>query len=139
MTNRIVISGILSSDFPITPEQLSHMETLSSNLGLDSILTFTEQMNRTIEIEVFFVCPEAVDSDWFMEFCRKIATITYLAEKYGLGLTGLINVSDANRGHPVGEIDVASGTLQQVTLDYDEYVLAGYRAVIDPLPRVELA
>lgn len=141
MTQGIIISGILNSDFPITPEQLSHMETLSSNLGLASILTFSEQMNRTIEIEVFFGCPETVESDWFMEFSRKIATITYLGEKYGIQLNGLINVSDAGRGHPVGEIDVVGGTntVQQTRLDYDEYILTGYRSVIDPLPRVELA
>lgn len=141
MASGIVISGILSSDFPIMPEQLAQMENLSSNLGLASILTFSEHMNRTIDIEVFFACPETVESDWFLEFSRKIATITYLGEKYDLRLTGLINVSDANFGHPVGEIDVRGGTntVQQVMLDYDEYVLAGQRAVIDPLPRTELA
>jgi hypothetical protein len=141
MTSGIIISGILNSDFPITPEQLSKMETLSSNLGLASILTFSEQMNRTIEIEVYFVCPETVESDWFMEFSRKIATVTYLGEKYSLRLNGLINVSDGVLGHPVGEIDVmgATNTVQQARLDYDKYVLAGYRAVIDPLPRLELA
>jgi hypothetical protein len=117
------------------------MENLSSNLGLASILRFTEQMNHTIDMEVHFVSPESVDSDWFSEFSRKIATVTYLAEKYDLRLTGLINVSDITFGHPVGEIDVVGGTntVQQVTLDYNEYVLAGHRAVVDPLPRIELA
>jgi hypothetical protein len=138
MTNKIIISGILSSDFPITAEQLSKTEELSSHLGLSSVLTFSENLNRTIDIEVFYVCSESVDSDWFRKFSRQIATIGYLGEKYDLRLNGLINVSDGYYGHPVGEIDIEGGTMKHSVLDYDEYVLAGHREMLIPFILPEL-
>lgn len=137
----IVVSGTITSDFPIIPEQLAKMKDLSSNLGLASILTFSEHMNHTVEIKVFYACPETIHTDWFKEFVHKLATVFYLGRKYDLGLTGPIEISDLFYEHLGGELYVESGvtTFQQGRMEYGVFELAGHCKVINPLPRPELA
>lgn len=142
MNNTIVISGIVTSNYPITTEQLSKMEDLSSNLGLGSVLTFSENMNRTIDINVRLACPdETIHTDWFKDFCHKVSTVFYLGRKYGMELTGPIEVADIFYEHLGAEIFVENGitTVQHGRMEHDVFQLAGYRNLIDPLPRIELA
>ena len=142
MENTIVIAGIVTSIHPITAEQLSNMEELSANLGLASVLTFAQNINRTIDINVRFVCQdETIHTDWFKDFCHKISTVFYLGRKYNLGLTGPIEVADTFYDHLGAELFVENGitTLQHGRMEHDVFQLAGYCRVIDPLPRIELA
>lgn len=142
MENTIVIAGTVTSHHPITVEQLSGMEELSSNLGLSSVLTFAENMNRTVDINVRFACSEeTIHTDWFKDFCHKIATVFYLGRKYEIGLTGPIEVGDVFYEDLGGEIFVENGitTFQHGRMEHDVFQLAGYCNIIDPLPRMELA
>lgn len=142
MKNTIVISGTVTSNHPIATEQLSSMEELSSNLGLGSVVTFSENMNRTIDINVRFACQEeTIHTDWFKDFCHKVATVFYLGRKYGLELTGPIEVADIFYEHLGVEIFVENGitTVQHGRMEHDVFQLAGHCRVIDPLPRIELA
>lgn len=142
MENTIVIAGIVTSIHPVTTEQLSNMEELSANLGLASVLTFAENMNRTIDINVRFVCQdETIHTDWFKDFCHKISTVFYLGRKYDLGIEGPIEVSDLFYEHLGGEIYVENGvtTFQNGRMEHDVFQLAGYCKIIDPLPHPSLA
>lgn len=141
METTLVISGTVTSELPVTPEQLSKMETLSSHLGLASILTFSENMNRTIDITVRYACAESIHTEWFKEFTRRLATVFYLGERYDLRLTGPIEASDVFYEHLAGEINVENGatTFQHGRMEDEVFQLAGHCRIIDPLPHPELA
>lgn len=141
METTLVISGTVTSELPITAEQLSNMETLSSHLGLSSILTFSENMNRTVDIKVRFACAESIHTEWFKEFIRKLATVFYLGDKYDLRLAGPIEASDVFYEHLAGEINVENGatTFQHGRMEDEVFQLAGHCKIIDPLPHPGLA
>ena len=141
METTLVISGTVTSELPITPEQLAKMETLSSHLGLASILTFSENMNRTVDINARYACSESIQTEWFAEFVRKLATVFYLGEKFDLRLAGSIEASDVFYEHLEGEINVENGstTFQDGRMEDGVFQLAGLRKIIDPLPHPGLA
>lgn len=141
MENTLVISGTVTSELPITPEQLTKMETLSSHLGLASVLTFSENMNHTVDINVRYACSESIHTEWFKDFIKKLSTVFYLGEKYDLRLAGPINAADVFYEHLEGEINVENGvtTFQDGRMEHEVFQLAGHRKIIDPLPHPGLA